>query len=432
MARSMIPVIELTDLPPISNVEDWIGTGRKFEDVPEQIREIFRNAIKIPSKYIACLPRDSIPVMEFVQFPLPELVESPLNTPMLGFSKEPSTYENLDVVLQNDLPDPNSFKSMKSVLGQRWLDGYRSITNSDWGDIRLPLSVVTFMEKIYTLTESRHFWQESIYWLREHQKYIEGSNGIAANDNLNLFERVHGALSTLPWNMPVPSHVGFTTNTYSICLSDRWLNDDLIDLALKNLSVRQKNSLSAPKNVLIASHLLGCAVEKALQFRRWDAKYAPLLCKYTSEIKEKPYTDLYTVVNINNNHWISLRVNFVLREISYGDSLDNRVAPPTQLIDAVFAWLDAHFCNTIRGSKKKNRFTNQGNILEHGHQSDLYSCGIAAINSVSHAIFSDPIFNDSQKFYERLRLFEDVAAIYGSKQEEREVRHFGLSCGYVK
>ena len=62
-------------------------------------------------------------------------------------------------------------------------------------------------------------------------------------------------------------------------------------------------------------------------------------------------------------------------------------------------------------------FKNMGNTLIHGHQSDIFSCGIAALNSILHALFGDEVFNNSCKFAERLRLFEVATAMYNNKSQ---------------
>ena len=109
--KACTPAMELSDLPPITNIQEWIGTGKKYEAVPEQVCEIYWTVISVPESYMQSLPQNSLSVLEFLQFPLPGCADSPLNSPSMGFSKESPTYKNLNLVLGNNLPDSNHLRT---------------------------------------------------------------------------------------------------------------------------------------------------------------------------------------------------------------------------------------------------------------------------------------------------------------------------------
>ena len=59
--------------------------------------------------------------MEFLQYPLPESMDGQLIAPKLLFSKDPPTFQNLTLVLANNLPDAEHLKELKQAVAQKWM-----------------------------------------------------------------------------------------------------------------------------------------------------------------------------------------------------------------------------------------------------------------------------------------------------------------------
>ncbi|KAG1868447.1 hypothetical protein F4604DRAFT_2020782 [Suillus subluteus] len=90
-------------------------------------------------------------------------------------------------------------------------------------------------------------------------------------------------------------------------------------------------------------------------------------------------------------------VNGVNRIISYADTLGWN--SPTHDINAIRHWLS---CHNLSGF-------NEANTLQHGEHQDSFSCGIAAINTIKHAVFHDPLFDNDRAFSLRMDEFLDLA-----------------------
>ena len=57
----------------VFNPTQWIGCGRKFEDVPRYVCDVLNNLRKIPDKeYRIYIPRPDLPIQIFIDLELPK------------------------------------------------------------------------------------------------------------------------------------------------------------------------------------------------------------------------------------------------------------------------------------------------------------------------------------------------------------------------
>ncbi|KAH7907222.1 hypothetical protein BJ138DRAFT_1129331 [Hygrophoropsis aurantiaca] len=94
-------------------------------------------------------------------------------------------------------------------------------------------------------------------------------------------------------------------------------------------------------------------------------------------LKDGAIERLLFPVNISNMHWAVFEINSVQTELLYGDSLD--WAPPIDDTNTTNRWPQHHNSPELQTAS----------ILPHGLQSDSYSCAIAALNTIRHAVFGD-------------------------------------------
>ena len=69
---------------------------------------------------------------------------------------------------------------------------------------------------------------------------------------------------------------------------------------------------------------------------------------------------------------------------------------PHKVIRDLQVWLKSVFGHT---------FADKGNSLEHGIQADAISCIPAAINTIAHGIFGDPLWTPEDRFLDRMKWF---------------------------
>lgn len=79
-----------------------------------------------------------------------------------------------------------------------------------------------------------------------------------------------------------------------------------------------------------------------------------------------------------------------------GDSLKGQMPPPTAYMKTVRKWLQSQFPGHWEDRKA---------TLHIGVQRDSISCGICAINAILHAIFGDPLWDQSQAKAQRANSF---------------------------
>lgn len=105
------------------------------------------------------------------------------------------------------------------------------------------------------------------------------------------------------------------------------------------------------------------------------------VARLVDKIRERSIDRLYLVENVQQCHWIVIRVEFNLCTISSGDSLRN-----------------FHHMKVLEQSLQSILEKNLGehfNIgqLEAPEQKDLFSCGVCAASTIQHDLFSDPYGN---------------------------------------
>jgi Ulp1 family protease len=110
-------------------------------------------------------------------------------------------------------------------------------------------------------------------------------------------------------------------------------------------------------------------------------------------------------INITNFHWAVFEVDASQQEICYSDSLDWTC--PSADINAIRCWLKQHnfkpFCKALS--------------MPHGAQCDSYLCGVAALNTIHHAVSQTPLFSDDAKDILHMEEFLVLAYSHVEKSE---------------
>lgn len=138
-----------------------------------------------------------------------------------------------------------------------------------------------------------------------------------------------------------------------------------------------------------------------LSEKRWK-NYEPekaftRLCAIGSTLHTGTLQQIIFLINIHDVYWAIIKVNGVNRSISYADTLGWN--SPTHNINAIRHWLS---CLNLSGF-------NEANTLQHDKQQDSFSCKIAAINTIKHTVFHDPLFDNDRAFSLCMDKFLDLA-----------------------
>ena len=184
-------------------------------------------------------------------------------------------------------------------------------------------------------------------------------------------------------------------------LSQEWLSDAHIDGMLSAAVHSHKDSLSCmvPRTEIVrtdfASHILISPLLETTPIAQDYADKAPKsVLRLGSIISSCPIGIRVAAVSFSPpGHWACFIVDCQARTISWGDSAGHK--PPAGFEKRLNAWLGL-FCPEIQFSALQR--------LPCARQTDAYSCGIIAVNTIKHHLFGDELWTVSNR--ECLRVSE--------------------------
>ncbi|KAJ3007533.1 hypothetical protein NUW54_g3516 [Trametes sanguinea] len=367
--------------------DDWIKQEKTYpaRDVPPVILAARRRILAVPPGHgLLLLPAPELSVTALLQTDLPSqpprLVFEQAST---AFSHDLPTEDlSTESFRLRPIPPLPYLKQLEAAFGQAWFDGAKSVTDFRYKQSRLPLWVLTYWREMSRTLEKRQLWRQASAWLSNSVKGQEASRELAGQAE-GLFDR-------LAWGVDLRVlGAATTTETLSMLLSDKWLDDEMIDMLVTDIANR---ALGIPS-------ISATTVVTTLAFQHSTLKV---------RLMEGAKKRLFFPANIDNCHWIAFCIDFESETISYGDSqhaVQNRVKPTrsiTQLVNALKAWACQEMGSTLRDI---------GNSLAHGLQRDSSSCGICTINTLAHNIFGPgvPLFVQPKARHLRLEAFIMVA-----------------------
>lgn len=176
-------------------------------------------------------------------------------------------------------------------------------------------------------------------------------------------------------------------------LGDNFTNDNIVDAMVTVLRDRAAQDLSVATKAIIAT--VCCANELRRIVKSSDG--GPNLDRFENLVKSCGRTVILFPVNLDNQHWISIKVDFDTRTFSYGDSLDY-----------------SRDANVMRGlSRWLKRFPGvaftEGAELPCGEQNDGFSCAFCMMNAMEHDLWNDALWTADRKRAYRLRWFIQLA-----------------------
>ena len=99
-----------------------------------------------------------------------------------------------------------------------------------------------------------------------------------------------------------------------------------------------------------------------------------------------------------------------------GDSFDDTFMPPKKLTRALQKWVKSSFGQQLNYT---------GNSMDHGSQTDGYSCRIILGNTIAHAAMCVPIWEHHRSIVERLQWFQCLAT--GDRYQENQMASHATS-----
>jgi len=347
-------------------------------DIPPNIR-----AIILPSKETG--------ILDLIQYPIP-----PPNGPDLNAASDTTLFSIIASLMQT--PEQVSFVRGLPMPPRKTLVFLESriqkapSANPPWTSLsypfhanvlRLPFWVVTYWKEVYELLSDKELWSHAASWAKTQQKYLP-----------------HGVMDTLrhlSWQCVLP-HSKAEVRGATALLSSQFISTDIIDELTGRLSVQLKNDgqeglLRFPKTYLV---LLGKAYQAALSNDRSKYKTPNCLEQAGTLIREGKVAKIYLVLGVltanrphceatdlmeaekQGNHFMAIVIDIKEKTLLVGDSLGFWV--PQEFISMVEWWIHLYHDDLPSGSFNGLRIEK----LPCTTQSDGFSCGILAVNSLEH------------------------------------------------
>lgn len=404
---------------------DWIGQGKTYgSDPPPLVLAARRQVLALLPVDQPHLPDPKLPISGLLKFPLQAQPSAlAFEKAEIAFSNNPPT-ESLHSMDFRTRPIPPAayIRKLEAAFGQAWFDGAQSIVDHRYKNCCLPLNVLTYWSEVSAVWEARRAWKTAEEWARGWAKELDIR--VSVKEGLQQ-EEIRKVMDSLPWGADLRCIGAATAAGVGLAsiLSERWLNDDHINMFMGDLRLRMPLDSGDEVADLLFVHGL-CAVYD----REGSRNPGVILRGYEARAREGSLKRLYFPSNINGNHWVAFLVDFENETVSYGMcgnmqiihtchieltvmglSGDSQIHVPTKLkagsdvariLKAVCAW-----AKTALGRKLRV----EGNRLERGQQLDGFSCGICCTNTIAHHILGDALFVHNNREALRLDYFKRLA-----------------------
>ena len=382
-------------------------SGKDHDGAPVDDDQELTRCLTLTEGTRAVLPSDSLSISELLELCLPTFSTSiPSMEPEFCFSNHPPT-ESVAIYLSRPVPPVNFIEGLRSVARQAILDGKLSIM--DW-TCKNPTSffsfeLIEFWSSLTKIIHARQKWEAALQWL-----------GKAAQDEPldKEVREVHLILQTTPWKAELQllrSHLTFLE--MATFLSNDWLSSSQIDMALSSIAAHQLQISGGQEqcHYLIGTTILSELLAKSPLLHNKKSPHEALtpyiydmhaprdlqhagahLARYQPDANGEVIFIAYSPPG----HWAAISVTSK-GTLEWADSLGRR--PPSTLVTGVQNWLRYHLSSSS--------FT-LGDNFPCSRQTDDYSCGIIALNTIRHRIFGDALWCGKNRSLLRIGEFLEI------------------------
>ena len=260
-----------------------------------------------PSELLAALkPTPSCSVSDFLQVASPPRPGSRkyFLDPLLWFTTETpnKTFESVDSLI---LPSEKLCETLDSHLQEAVRSGMQSVQHPVKADVFLPIWTVRAWKWGNVLVKKQSTWRARLNWVRE----TAAEEGWSAE----MRESVIAEVMSTPWHMGYNSLQNGTVSTTTTAglLSDDWVDDEQINCIVDVIRADMKE-FSVETSTRLAFSYLSKSLEIPGQGgteRYWGLRLQ------MGEVKR-----LLLDYNIENIHWISVKIDVTARTLNFGDS----------------------------------------------------------------------------------------------------------------
>jgi hypothetical protein len=276
------------------------------------------------------------------------------------------------------------------------LDGKVSIRHWEREDIFLPFDALGTWALILEINTAKKVWIDALRWLEEQHDTLPEE----------YMTRITSILYQVPWKDHIKGlGSDLTTTEMATFLSKKWLSDAHIYAMLAVTKHLHHNTLScADPQIEIASpdftfHVFNSPLLSTTHITPNYSLHAPkAVIRLGDKLKCATSGILIAAVAYSpENHWACLLIDSRTRTIHWGDSIGRTM--PAGGEARLRVWLSSFLPHTQFLPLRD---------LSCAHQSDGYSCGVIAVNTLKHHVFGEDLWTTSRREILRIEEFLDI------------------------
>ena len=210
----------------------WIGCQKQYKDVPLHVCNALSCLRQLPPGFQQFLPPPELPVLDFINLQLPSQSAELITTKIDQAFSIDAPQMDVQAFLCRSIPPIAFIDKLDNGMGQAWFDGKVSIIDPRFGDSnnRSPFWAPTYWRQMGTLIKAQCDWRAVRVWIQKEM----------VKPNLpRPLPSEHELFTSCGWNAPlsrvVTTVAGMTTYTLSQFLSNRWLDQDAMELMISHL-----------------------------------------------------------------------------------------------------------------------------------------------------------------------------------------------------
>ena len=360
---------------------------------------------KIPPKIRSkIIPNQDLTVLDIQKIPLPELAitKSPLPPIQIFLSHlTPNMTDITEIIL---LPTPSE-ALIKNLLKCPEIGQSQSFVCEHLQGrmgLRVPLWTVGYWLEVLKIHSIKLLWVSAQRNLDLLQK-----EHLLTDNIMDLIKQVSSALSKLSWKNKIKGFpVDLPPEYLASYLTRKWLTDEhenqMLHLLQEELTLRNPES---------STDITYTYFFQILSQLHRDGTYdtdkgADWVRRKGVEFSTGVYDILATIVNLNDNHWVPIVVDFKASKFLYGDSMGGAI---DENVEEILTWWTYHHTGIT--------FTKT--YLPITRQRDGFSCGLLAWNALATYLLPDihSLIDASDVAKERLKMFLQVV------EQHNEVGH---------
>ncbi|KAJ7828430.1 hypothetical protein B0H13DRAFT_1917062 [Mycena leptocephala] len=280
--RSVVEILEERELRPF-HAQDWIGKNLTYpSSLPPELDVYCARQLSIPPAMTGSFPNDALSVTETLRVQLPgrshALVFPVATTCFSHLTPTTSTTKVIAYLQKTTLPPAKHIACLKAEVGQAILDGKKSVLDSRYLNMCLPLWIIPVWEWLRQMVEAQEEW------------------------------KMAQILSSLGWNTPLQSLPRDTTHCFTHIIADKMVSDGGLDMMILLLQRRISEEPRIASKVLLVQRPFIFNILKATTADDYKEEKKGGLQKLEKKLKEANMSELwFAALWEEQKHWLPFK-----------------------------------------------------------------------------------------------------------------------------